>query len=243
MKNFNNYILFFIFIFLGSSLFALPFNSKISEQELSDLENGKVLIRNIDYSKHMCLDSDNELAAELKRSIKSLSPKYLAEVIKIKPYKGNENLPEVLEQLLLNVPDYAGIPYWSERNQRYYDLYSSAEITKIETIDNRTVILSDLKMDPFGKVNESIEIIKSDDGILYFSENLNTLNYKGKFDCVGPKKMNMCILLFRYEDNWILYGIGGVNAPRVPFLTARIETSFINRIKTFCNFVFTKIDN
>ena len=120
MKNFNNYILFFIFIFLGSSLFALPFNSKISEQELSDLENGKVVIRNIDYSKHMCLESDNELAAELKRSIKSLSPKYLAEVIKIKPYKGNENLPEVLEQLLLNVPDYAGIPYWSERNQRYY---------------------------------------------------------------------------------------------------------------------------
>lgn len=243
MKKLIKFFTFFLFSTINLSLFGLPFNAKLSDTEAAQLKEGQVLIRNIDYSKNMCLDSDNELAAELKKSIKSLSPKYLAEVIKVKPYKENENLPEVLEQLLLNVPDYAGIPYWSERNQRYYDLYSSAEITKIETIENRTSILSDLEMQPFGKVKESIEIIKTDDGILYFSENLNTLNYKGKFDCVGPKKMNMCILLFRYEDNWILYGIGGVNAPRVPFLTERIETSFINRIKTFCNFVFTKIDN
>jgi hypothetical protein len=53
--------------------------------------------------------------------------------------------------------------------------------------------------------------------------------------------MKSVILLFRHEDNWILYGVGGVKALKVSFLEKRIETSFINRIKTFCNFVFTKI--
>ena len=243
MKNFNNYILFFIFIFLGSSLFALPFNSKISEQELSDLENGKVVIRNIDYSKHMCLESDEENAVLLKNYIKKLSPKYIAEVIQVRPYLGNEDLPEKLEKLLLNVPDYAGIPYWSERNERFYDLYSSAVITDIQSTTNQINIKADLDMLPFGIVKESINIYKNTNSVLYFSENLNVLNYKGKFDCVGKNKMNLCILLFRENDNWILYGIGGVNAPRVFFLTERIETSFINRIKTFCNFIFNKLND
>ena len=83
---------------------------------------------------------------------------------------------------------------------------------------------------------------KEIDTILYFSENLNTLKYYDDFKCVSPNKMNMDVLLFRDGDNWILYGIGGVNAPKIPFFSERIETSFINRIKTFCNFVFTKLD-
>ena len=34
--------------------------------------------------------------------------------------------------------------------------------------------------------------------------------------------------------------LGGVNAIKVWFLQDRIETSFIGRIKSFCNFFFTK---
>lgn len=224
------------------SLFCLPFNSKLSQEEREKLNNGEVLIRNINYAKNICLDSENPLAKKLVDSIKNLSPRYLAEVIQIKPYKGNENLPEKLEQLLLNVPSYTGIPYWSERHQQYYDLYSSAEIKSIEKNDDSTKILADLIMDPFGTVNESIIMNKTDDGVFYFSENLNTLSYFDKFDCVSPKKMNMDVLLIRDGDNWILYGIGGVKAPRIPFFTERIETSFIGRIKTFCSFIFKELE-
>ncbi len=238
MKKILNFALFFVFNF---SLFSLPFNSKLSQEEINKLNQGEILIRNIDYEKNMCLESENPLAVELRASIKSLSPKYLAEVIQIKPYLGNENLPEKLEELLLNVSDYAGIPYWSVRHQKFYDLYTSAEIKKIEKEENKTKILADLIMDPFGTVNESIIIQKNADEIFYFSENLNTLNYLGKFDCVAPKKMNMDILLFRDGENWILYGIGGVKAPRIPFFTERIETSFIGRIKTFCECIFQKL--
>ena len=93
-------------------------------------------------------------------------------------------------------------------------------------------------MEPFGTVHEVIQIKKLDDSILYSAINTNKLRYHDQFDCVWPEKMLICIYLFRDGDNWVLYGIGGVNAPRIPFFTQRIETSFINRIKTFCDYIF-----
>ena len=77
--------------------------------------------------------------------------------------------------------------------------------------------------------------------VFYIAENDNKLRYDDAIDCVWPQKMKISILLFQYEDNWVLYGIGGVNAPRIPFFTQRIQTSFINRIKTFCSFIFQKL--
>ena len=95
-------------------------------------------------------------------------------------------------------------------------------------------------MEPFDLVNEDIALYRTKDSILYTAVNTNKLRYLDKFDCVWPRKMKICILLIRDGDNWILYGIGGVNAPRVPFFTERIQTSFINRINTFCSFIFKK---
>lgn len=227
---------------LSFSIFAIPFNSNLSESELETLNNGEVLIRNINYAKKMCLKNGiSSMADDLILSVKSLNPKYLAEVIQIKPYEGNENLPEKLENLLLNVSDYAGIPYWSERHKEFFDLYTSAEIMEIEEADDKINIKADLDMSPFGIVHENIIISKENDSIFYFTENTNNLYYYDQFKCVNKNQMNMDIFLFRDGDNWILYGIGGVNAPRIPFFTERIETSFINRIKTFCNFIFTKL--
>ena len=237
-------ILILITIIQTFSLFlnAQIFNKNLTADEKSKLQDGQVLIKNIDYQKYMCLDANSsKTSAILVSEIKKLSPKYLAEVIQIRPYQDNEDLAERLEEILNNVSDYAGIPYFSEKNQRYYNLYDSATIIESNQTDDKTIIKADLQMQPFGTVNESIEIIKDEDCILYMATNLNKLNYLGKFDCVWPQKMKICILLLRDGDNWILYGIGGVNAPRIPFFTERIETSFINRIKTFCNFIFNKI--
>lgn len=240
----KNVIFFLYFIFsLSFSLFSLPFNSKLTESEIEQLNNGQIVIKNINDSKHISLNKEiNPLCDQLINSICTLNPKYLAEVIKIIPYKGNEKINEKLEVLLRNVPDYAGIPYWSERCQEYFPLYSSSEILENKTEGNKEIIMADLLMEPFGHVQQNIIMYKEIDTILYFSENLNTLKYYDDFKCVSPNKMNMDVLLFRDGDNWILYGIGGVNAPKIPFFSERIETSFINRIKTFCNFVFTKLD-
>lgn len=219
--------------------YAETFNSKMTEENLDIINSGEILIKNIDFKRNMCLnDGINELCDELHHKVKKLNPKYLAEIIQIKPYEGNEDLPQRLEAILKAIPDYAGIPYFSERGQTWYDLYSSAKITKEETVENITNITADFDMAPFGIVTEKIQIKKIENSLLYTALNTNKLRYHDQFDCIWPEKMLISIYLFRDGDNWILYGIGGVNAPRVPFLTKRIETSFINRIKTFCDYVF-----
>ena len=230
-----------LFISLTAALIADPFNSKLTSEERQSINNGEILIKNINYEKFMCLKKgESDLGDQLLSEIRDLNPKYLAEVIQIKPYKGNEDLPQRLETLLNNVPEYAGIPYFSVRGQKWYNLYDSAEIVEtIEKKDGKT-IKAELIMDPFDLVKEDIELSRSKDSILYTAVNTNKLRYLDKFDCVWPRKMKICILLIRDGDNWILYGIGGVNAPRVPFFTERIQTSFINRINTFCSFIFKK---
>ena len=117
---------------------------------------------------------------------------------------------------------------------------TSGSITISLPDGNSKTIRADLLMEPFDVVKEDIEITKSSEAILYSAVNTNKLRYLDKFDCIWPKKMKICILLFRDGDNWVLYGLGGVTAPRVPFFTERIQTSFINRINTFCSFIFKK---
>ena len=230
-----------VLISLVSTALADPFNSKLTADERNQISSGEILIKNINYEKFMCFKKgESELGDRLLAEIRDLNPKYLAEVIQIKPYKGNEDLPQRLETLLNNVPEYAGIPYFSERGQQWYNLYDSAEIVEsIDRVDGKD-LKAELMMEPFDLVKEDISLWRSEDTILYTAVNTNKLRYLDKFDCVWPRKMKICILLIRDGDNWILYGIGGVNAPRVPFFTERIQTSFINRINTFCSFIFKK---
>ena len=239
MKRIICSVLFLItLVFAG---FADPFNSRLTENERAKIATGDILIKNINYEKYISLKKGEvTLGDKLLAEIHDLNPKYLAEVIQIKPYKGNEDLPQRLETILNNVPEYAGIPYYSERHDAWWDLYDSAEI--VETIDRSDgkTIKAKLLMEPFDIVMEDIELTRGSDSVLYSAVNTNKLRYLDKFDCIWPRKMKICILLFRDGDNWVLYGIGGVNAPRVPFFTERIQTSFINRINTFCSFIFKK---
>ena len=236
----------FMLILAGQSAFAGVFNKNLTAEEQKTLDKGEVLIKNIAYQKNMSLNKDfNADCAALTDEIKQLNPKYLAEIIQIKPYKGNENLPQVLTELLYNVSEYKGIPYFSERRQKYFNLYDSAAILNEKVISQNTLGTKKelevlFEMDPFGNVYETIYLTQTPSSVYYSSINTNKLRYKDEFDCVWPKKLKICIILFRDGDNWVLYGIGGVNAPRIPFFTERIETSFINRIKTFCSFIFSK---
>ncbi|MBR5401594.1 MAG: hypothetical protein IK102_07260 [Treponema sp.] len=243
-KSFTVFII--VSLFAQAAFSADIFNKNLTQEEQSTLDSGKVLIKNIGNPKKMCLNTGaNTDCDKLIAEIKALNPKYLAEIIQIKPYKGNENLPEVLEGLLYNVSDYVGIPYYSVRAQAWYNLYDSAQITSEKVLSQSASSISkeinaDLVMDPFGTIHEVILLSRSQSSVYYSSVNTNKLRYKDDFDCVWPRKLKICIILIRDGDNWILYGAGGVNAPRIPFFTERIETSFINRINTFCNFIFTK---
>lgn len=238
----NKKILLSTALFLFSfSVFSVSFNSKVTGPELQTLAEGKVLARNIDKFKNISIESDHPSVAIMKSQIKNLEPNYLAELIQLRPYEGNENLPEKLFNVLSDIPHYAGIPYWSVRHERYFDLYSTAEIMdKVEINENCVNYKADLVMEPFGHIITPITIERGEDFLIYTNSNANTLKLKG-MTAVKEKNMKSIIILFKDGDNWVLYGIGGCKAPKVPMFEERIQTSFINRIKTFCNFAFTQI--
>ena len=153
-------ISFFCAVLCTFSAFALPFNNKLSKAELADLESGKVVVRNISRASNMCLEASSESAQKIIRDINDLNPSYLAEVIQVRPYAGNEDLPARLEDTLMNISDYVGIPYYSEHNKTYYDLYSSAVI-KDDFIGEDGLtrkVKADLTMEPFGLIETSISI-------------------------------------------------------------------------------------
>ncbi|MGP1458433.1 MAG: DUF6675 family protein [Treponema sp.] len=240
MKQIHLFSLFFCAA--AFSVHALPFDGTLSEQELSDLNEGKIIVRTIDKYKNMSVQSSNAGVEKLRAEIKELNPNYLAEVIQIKPYKGNENLMRTLRAALENISDYAGIQYWSVRHEQFYDLYSSAAVVGSERRDENTVQYNaDLEMEPFGVIHTPIIIEETGDYLLYHTTNNNTLKFEGKFNCVNKRSMKSAVVLFRDGDNWILYGAGGVKALRIPMIEKRVETSLINRIKTFYNFIYEKL--
>ena len=70
---------------------------------------------------------------------------------------------------------------------------------------------------------------------------LNTkLKYYDKYTCVKEKNMKSIVVITKQDGYWVLYGVGAVDAPSIFFLRERVETSFMNRIKTFCTYFFNK---
>ena len=236
-----------LFVFLILILFPIKafsqfpeelFNSYLTEEEKSRLENKEVIIRNLKSCKKLCFEGEEESALKVRKEATNLKPAYIAEIIQILPVEGNENLFTEMKDSIMNIESYVGIPYYSVKRQKYFDLYSSASIISTEKKDNETEVLADLYMDPFGTINTLINTKETSSSFYYENTNLNELWYKNKFKCISPQKMKSLISIYRYKDYWILYGIGAVNAPSIFFLRERVETSFINRIYTFCSYFF-----
>ncbi len=230
-----------LFCLFPAALSAQLFNGNMSQAELQRIANGEIVIRNIGKAKNIGLNPVNDTAKRAIDTIKELDPSYLAEVIQIRPYHGNESIFDTLKPLLTDVESYVGIPYYSERHQRYYDLYSSVVVKSVSETENRTAMNAALEMDPFGIIDTAITIDTAPESLYYVTTNLNKLKAFDKYTCAKEEKMKSVIAVFRFDDFIVLYGIGGVDAPNIFFLKDRIDTSFINRIKTFCNYIFSNL--
>lgn len=236
----KNKIIKFLLLFLSFSIHALPFNSNLNQKEKETLLNGEILIKNIKNSKNISLESENHAVSLLINTIKDLNPNYLAEIIQVRDIKNNENLMTEMRSALENISDYVGIPYISSAGG-LYELYSKADIISHEKIsDTVTMYKVEFFMEPFGTIFAIITIEQTEDYIFYKMINTSKLKFKG-ITAVNPEKMANCVILFKEDDKWILYGTGGIKSVRVPFFETKIEGSFMNRIRTFCKFIFNKI--
>ena len=218
------------------------FNDNLSVEERAVLSSGETLIKNTSSYKKMCLEASNPQVQKLRQTVMEMKPAYFAEVIKEYPVQGREDLPSVFAQLVTDVSSYAGIPYFSERKQKYYDLYTWAKITSSSQEGNTLKMMADFEMKPFGEVSMRIETEVGKDYFWYESTNTTLMRYYDKFDCVKPENMKSLIVIFKSGDKWVLYGAGAVKAPSIFFLRDRVDTSFMNRIKAFCAYFFAKME-
>ena len=218
--------------------FADPFNKRLKPEEREKLEKGEVVIRNTGDIDKICMNK-NEATTKMIEIIDDLDPAYLAEIIQIRPYEGNEDLLERTMAVLMDIQEYTHIPFRARAGD--YMLYNSAEITEEVTEGNSKKILADMDMDPFGLIKTQIDIDENESSVFFQMMNLNQLRYRDQYNAVKPQKMKSVITVFRDGDNWVLYALGSVDTFKIFFLKDRVETSFMNRIKTFCNFIFTKI--
>ena len=227
-----------LLIFTLFSLSAQVFNNKLTSDEQQRLANGELIIRNIGKAKNISINGVNDTLSKTIDTIKDLNPSYLAEVIRMVPYAGNEDLLDKLRPIILNVEDYVGIPYYSEQYERDYDLYSSVKINSQNDDGNTARLNAIMEMSPFGGIDTDIILVTDDESLYYENTNLNNLKYNGGITIVKDKCMKSLVTVFRFGDSWVLYGIGGVKAPSIFFLKDRVETSFMNRIKTMCSYFF-----
>ena len=237
----KNVMLLLLLVSAGLSLSAQIFNDKLTEEEQQKLANGELVIRNIGKAKNISVNGLNPTLEQTISAIEDLNPSYLAEVIRMVPYAGNEDILEKLRPVMLDVEDYVGIPYYSERHDTYWDLYSTVEIKEF-TDDGKVAHLNALmEMSPFGDIDTLINVTSGEDTLYYENTNLNNLKYHEGISVVKKNNMKSIVTVFRSGDSWILYGIGGVKAPSIFFLRDRVETSFMNRIKTMCSYFFEQM--
>ena len=237
------HLVIFACIFCTTAFTQGLFNDNLSVAERGVLASGKTLIKNTSSYKKMCLETGNPQVQKLRQIIMEMKPAYFAEVIKEYPVQGMEDLPSVFSALVTDVSSYAGIPYFSERKQKYYDLYTWAKVTSSSQQGSTLKMTADFEMKPFGEVSMRIETETGKDFFWYESTNTTLMRYYDKFDCVKPENMKSLIVVFKSDDKWILYGAGAVKAPSVFFLRDRVDTSFMNRIKAFCAYFFAKMDS
>ena len=218
------------------------FNDKLTSEEAISLKKGEIVVRNIGSYKKICLNDINDKTSEIMEDFKKLKPSYLAETILIRPVSSNASEEiQKLRDVLINVSNYVGIPYYSVRHDKWYDLYSSADVKEHYFSGKKECVNVDFYMEPFGTINTDISVESSSSHLLYRSVNTSKIKYEG-FTCIDPWDLVSCIYVFQYGSWQIIYGIGGADAPTIFFLQSRIETSFVNRITSFCTFMCKFLD-
>ncbi|OJF75943.1 MAG: hypothetical protein BKP49_08960 [Treponema sp. CETP13] len=217
------------------------FNNNLSEENIIKLKDGKEVMIRLESAELLSLKPITKEAEKTLKSVKTLNPSYLMEIIKIIPKKNHENLISTLNGSFLEIENYNGIPYYSESKKRWEDLFSDAHVVKKSKSNNVQTVTINLKMDPFGKFNADLVIIQNKDSLEFTLQNQKNLRIIG-VPVVKPQNMLCTVYAFEYNDNWILYGTGGVLAPKVPVLGSKAEVSFVNRISTFCRYIFNTLE-
>jgi len=224
----------------GPSLGSQRFRG-LSDEERAMLDRGQALIRQVASFRSLSLGASSAFADEIRDRVRALGANYVGEVIMVIPSGASRaGTLEALAGDLANVERYVGIPYWSKRNHRTYDLFDKMKIVeRTVQADGQTVVV-DQHMEPFADYRARYSYELDGAELRFRSENMTTISYKG-FDAVAPGNMVWYLYGFRDEGATCLYGVGAVKAfDLFGFFGDRLRTSFMGRIQAFFSYLYAK---
>jgi hypothetical protein len=212
------------------------FNGNMSPKEAETLREGNLLIKNLSSYRKVMLQPVTPEAEQLLADLRSLKPAYLAEVVLIVPVNQSESFQDVLFEKLGDVERYETIPYFSAQHKIWDVLYSFVDVLARNSSPTKVDVSAYGAVSPFQPYSFEVHLRRAGGALFYQIDNVSEIQLNG-YSCVGPRKFQIRLAVFPVGENLVAYGVGGVNAPYVPFLNDRIQTAFINRVSTFCTYM------
>jgi hypothetical protein len=162
-------------------------------------------------------------------------------VIALVPYtKGTEQVSK-LAAALSNLEGYIGIPYWSAKMQKTYDLFDKMTILVKKPISGGAYIEAEQHMKPFEDYKASYEYRQTNNSLVFHSVNLSHLAYKG-VRSVSPGGMRWFLYVFHSGSYLVYYGVGAVKAfDMMGLIRDRLKVSFIGRVDAFFKHMFVQL--
>ena len=132
------------------------FNERLSGREILALRNGELVTNSIGKIKFARINEIPETKT-LISAVKEVGPNHLAEIIKILPFKGYENLTETVSIMLKREESYTKVPFSMDDNGNIVYLYADAKIKSIRNENGKEVIVENFLMKPLDYYTAIIE--------------------------------------------------------------------------------------
>lgn len=231
---------------LLSSAFAqrLPpnFSDEWTQDEMQELEQGKIVIRNIRKCKNISMKRGiNSCADKVIDVAEEINANYLAEIIYKMPINGNENIIEQAVKIFEDINLYKEIIYSDEKKGFNRNLFPLVEQRFRNDRTGYIQVGSHLRMDMLSAYDSELEIEYGKNGFFFHQVNTTPLLWRS-FKAVKEGNMVAGICCFEWNGSHYVYALGGIRAPRIPFVMSEIERQFIGRIEDFTVFYIKRFD-
>jgi len=211
-------------------------DADLSAEEVAQLEAGEPVFIFMDDMDESSLSPTSREGREILEEYEDIDPNFLIESFFILPVEegtGDRVLEEV-RTFLLDITRFIGVPYWSERHEKYFDLFSRIEIKKRRTFDDGSSgLFAEQKMKPFKPHEALYRYWMQGSDFIYTSTNTEPIHYKF---VKAVKEGNMFTSLFVHAEPeaLVFYGVGGVRAfTFFGVFGDRLQDSFQGRTEAF----------
>jgi hypothetical protein len=206
--------------------------------EVLSLYEGKALLRNHESKATLRLSAFNTEASSIRKEVSQLNPNYLVELIALIPKADVATQLSKLAKILSDIEGYVGIPYWSVREQKTYDLFDRVSVLSAKAMPGGEYREAEQHMKPFEDYKASYQYKIESESLIFHSTNLSHLSYKG-IRAVSPGGMKWYLYVFKSGDHLVYYGLGAVKAfDMFGLIRDRLEVSFLGRVGAFFNHMY-----